>query len=221
MRWRDRSSSLQSRSIRSDLVPAASLVFNGRCLAANLSPSASPSASVKATADVRGAKRSVAVQWRRPCKKVKAFMRKQSWLKLIMDQASHGSCACRHLLFVAGPALPQSPPADGMAAARELLVTMPVPPTSSRPSCRRSCSDLETAPSFRTGREVERDYDAGHAAHCWKAMSARVDEILDQIAEIYARNFTADELREIPPSIAVRSGRSRAERRRHHAGEHA
>lgn len=120
-------------------------------------------------------------------------MRKQSWIKQSWIKQSRIMCLSA-FLFVAGPALAQSPPADGMAAARELLVTMQVADQfkAIMPSIMQALK-----PAIVQNRpEVERDYDSVMPL-LLEGMSARLNEILDQIAEIYARNFAADELREL------------------------
>ena len=115
-------------------------------------------------------------------------MRKQSWIN-----QSRIMCLSA-FLFVAGPAFAQSPPADGMAAARELLVTMQVADQfkAIMPSIIQTLK-----PAIVQNRpEVERDYDAAMPL-LLEGMSARLNELLDQAAGIYARNFTAGELREL------------------------
>jgi len=112
-------------------------------------------------------------------------MRKHSWKP----------AACLLMCVVAaGPARSQSPAPDAMAAARELVVTM------------RSADQFKALlpiiiknlkPAIVQNRpEVERDYDA-----IWPLLlegaNVRVNEIVDEIAAVYARNFTADELRDI------------------------
>jgi hypothetical protein len=112
-------------------------------------------------------------------------MRNHSWL----------AAACvAAVVLVAGPARPQSPPPDALTAARELIVTM------------RSADQFKAIlpvivrnlkPAIVQGRpEVERDLDA-ILPLLLEAMSARVNEIVDQITALYARTFTVDELREV------------------------
>ena len=71
-------------------------------------------------------------------------------------------------LLAAGPAGAQSPSPDTLAAARELIVTM------------------RAADYFKTIMPIMLD-----------SMNARVSEIIDQVAALYARNFTAAELNEV------------------------
>jgi uncharacterized protein len=112
------------------------------------------------------------------------FMRKHSWMLT----------ACLVVcLSAAGPARAQTPSPDAMAAAHELIVTM------------RAVDFFKTImPTLMQGLkpaivqnrpEVERDYDA-IVPLMLESMNARVNEVIEQIAAVYARNFTADELRE-------------------------
>ena len=97
-------------------------------------------------------------------------------------------------LMAAGPAGAQSPSPDTLAAARELIVT------------RRAADYFKTImpaivqqlkPAIVQNRpQVERDYDAIMPLML-ESMNARVNEIVDQVAALYARNFTAAELNEV------------------------
>ena len=97
-------------------------------------------------------------------------------------------------LLAAGPAGAQSPSPDTLAAARELIVTM------------RAADYFKTImpaivqqlkPAIVQNRpQVERDYDAIMPLML-DSMNARVNEIIDQVAALYARNFTAAELNEV------------------------
>ena len=97
-------------------------------------------------------------------------------------------------LLAAGPAGAQSPSPDTLAAARELIVTM------------RAADYFKTImpaivqqlkPAIVQNRpQVERDYDAIMPLML-DSMNARVSEIIDQVAALYARNFTAAELNEV------------------------
>jgi hypothetical protein len=86
------------------------------------------------------------------------------------------------LLFASLPARAQAPSPEAMAAAHDLIVTM------------RAADYFKAIVQNRP--EVERDYDAVIPL-LLEGMNARVNEIIDQIAAIYARNFTAEELREV------------------------
>src|SRR6476469_10677124 len=100
-------------------------------------------------------------------------------------------------LLAAGPAGAQSPSPDTLAAARELIVTM------------RAADYFKTImpaivqqlkPAIVQNRpQVERDYDAIMPLML-ESMNARVNEIIDQVAALYARNFTAADLTEACPS---------------------
>jgi hypothetical protein len=97
-------------------------------------------------------------------------------------------------LLAAGPAGAQSPSPDTLAAARELIVTM------------RAADYFKTImpaivqqlkPAIVQNRpQVERDYDAIMPLML-DSMNARVSEIIEQVAALYARNFTAAELNEV------------------------
>ena len=95
-------------------------------------------------------------------------------------------------LMSAAPAPAQSP--ETIAAAKDLMAVM------------RSSDNFKTMmpsimqalkPAIVQGRpEVDRDFDA-LVAPLLGAMNSRLDEIIDKVAGIYARNFTAAELREV------------------------
>ncbi len=98
------------------------------------------------------------------------------------------------LLFAALPARAQAPSPEAMAAAHDLIVTMRAADyfKAIMPAIMQSMK-----PAIVQNRpEVERDYDAVMPL-LLEGMNARVNEIIDQIAAIYARNFTAEELREV------------------------
>jgi uncharacterized protein len=110
-------------------------------------------------------------------------MRKHSWIMCLSV-----------FLFAAAPALAQSPPPDGMAAARELLVTMQV--ADQFKAIMPSIVQAMKPAIVQNRPQIERDYDAIMPLML-EGMSTRLNEILDQIAALYARTFTADELREL------------------------
>jgi hypothetical protein len=97
-------------------------------------------------------------------------------------------------LIIAHGAAAQSPPEDAMTAARELIVTMragdqfkaivPIVLNNLKPAIVQNRADLE------------RDFDAIMPLML-EGMNARVNEIVDQITALYARNFTVAELREV------------------------
>ena len=97
-------------------------------------------------------------------------------------------------LLAAGPAFPQSPSPDAMAAARELVVTMQMADQfkAIMPTIVKGLK-----PAIVQNRpQVERDYDAIMPL-LLEGMNARVSEVIDKIAALYARTFTAGELREL------------------------
>lgn len=97
-------------------------------------------------------------------------------------------------LLYGGPAAAQTPPPDALAAAKELVVTM------------RAADQLKNLfpiimqqlkPAIVQGRpQVEKDYDAIMPALV-EGMLARSGELIDLMADVYARNFTAAEIRQI------------------------
>jgi hypothetical protein len=111
------------------------------------------------------------------------FMRKHSWMLTV----------CLMVGLFAAPARAQTPSPDALAAARELIValggadqikaTMPIVMKNLKPAI------VQNRP------EVERDYDA-MLPLMLQTFNTRVNEVIEQIAALYARNFTADELRE-------------------------
>jgi hypothetical protein len=111
-------------------------------------------------------------------------MRKHSWMLT----------ACLVVcLSVAGPARAQTPSPDAMAAAHELIATMRAADffKTIMPALMQSFK-----PAIVQNRpQVERDYDA-IVPLMLESMNARLNELNEQIAAVYARNFTADELRE-------------------------
>jgi hypothetical protein len=67
--------------------------------------------------------------------------------------------------------------------------------------------------------QVERDYDA-IVPLMLEGMNARLNELNEQIAAVYARNFTADELREARVLPWADRPKNRAEAAGDHAGKH-
>ena len=112
-------------------------------------------------------------------------MRKHAWVLVIW------LTAC---LSVAEPARSQTPAPDAMAAARELIETMHAADffKSIVPAMMQGLK-----PAIVQNRpQVERDFDA-IAPLLLEGFNARMSELIEQIAVLYARNFTADELREV------------------------
>jgi uncharacterized protein len=111
------------------------------------------------------------------------FMRKHSCMLTV----------CLMVGLFAAPARAQTPSPDALAAAHELIVTM------------RSVDFFKAImPAMMQGLkpaivqnrpQVERDYDA-IVPLMLEGMNARLNEVIEQIAAVYARNFSADELRE-------------------------
>jgi hypothetical protein len=101
--------------------------------------------------------------------------------------------ACLVITLVSvGPAPAQSP--DAIAAAKDLMVVM-----HSADNFKAIMPQLMAAlkPAIVQGRaDVEKDYDALVPA-LLGAMTSRLDEMIDKIAGIYARKFSAAELKEV------------------------
>ena len=96
------------------------------------------------------------------------------------------------VLMSAAPAPAQSP--DAIAAAKDLMAVM-----HSADNFKTLMPSMMTAlkPAIVQGRpEVERDFET-LVPILLGAMNSRVDEIIDKVAGIYARNFTAAELKEV------------------------
>jgi uncharacterized protein len=97
-------------------------------------------------------------------------------------------------LLAGGPAVAQSPPPEAMDAARELVTTVNA---ADQFKALLPLIVRNLKPAIVQNRpEVEHDYDIIMPI-LMAGMNARVDEIVEQIAAIYARNFTADEMREV------------------------
>jgi hypothetical protein len=98
------------------------------------------------------------------------------------------------LLFHSGPGAAQTPSPEAMAAARELVTVM------------RATDQLKTIvplimqqlkPAIVQGRpEVERDFDV-MLPILVNLMNERSSVMIDAVIAIYARNFTADEMRQV------------------------
>jgi len=98
------------------------------------------------------------------------------------------------VLLAAGPASAQAPTPDTLAAAREPVVVMR---TAESFKAVMPIIVKNLKPAIVQNRpQVERDYDA-IIPLMLESMNARVSEIIDQIAALYARIFTAEELREV------------------------
>ena len=119
------------------------------------------------------------------------------------------------LLLCAPPAPAQTaapaatPPADAVAAARDLVATMNL---SAR--LRAILPNLAQAlkPAIAQGRpDGARDFDAALPA-VMETLLARTDEINEMYATIYARNFTAAELRDIAAFYRTETGKKLLEK---------
>lgn len=97
-------------------------------------------------------------------------------------------------LFTAAPAVPQTPSAEALTAAKELIVVMKM---DEQYMAILPIAMQALRPAIVQGRaQIERDYDALLPAMLG-VVQTRLDEITVAMATIYARKFTAAELREI------------------------
>jgi uncharacterized protein len=99
---------------------------------------------------------------------------------------------CVALCLTAGSAKAQTPSPEAMAAAKELIATMKIDE-----QFKVLMPSIITAlkPAIVQGRaDVARDYDA-LAPQLVEAFQSRLSEISDTIATIYAKTFSADDLR--------------------------
>ena len=102
------------------------------------------------------------------------------------------------LAFVAvlsvSPVAAQPASNDGLSVARELITV-----TRATEQIKQMLPTIMQAlkPAIVQGRpQVERDYDAVMPL-LLDAMGSRIGEMTDQMAQVYARNFTADEMRQL------------------------
>lgn len=94
-------------------------------------------------------------------------------------------------LLAAGPLRAQTPPADSLAAARELVQVMKA---TDQFKAVLPTIFANLKPAFVQGRpEVEKDFDAIMPLIIAGAVK-RVNEFADKLAVIYANNFSLDEL---------------------------
>ncbi len=111
-------------------------------------------------------------------------MRRRPWLAGIL-------LACT--MTIVGSAGAQTPSPDALAAARELIE---VTRSADQFKALLPVVAKSIKPAIVQGRsEIERDYDAIMPL-VLERMNARTGEIIEQLATLYANNFTADELRE-------------------------
>src|ERR1044071_3314904 len=105
-----------------------------------------------------------------------------------------GTLAVVAALLCGQAAFAQSPSPEALAAAKELIV-----PTRSADQFKALLPIIMNGlkPAIVQNRpQVEKDYDAIMPI-MMKAMTARVAALIEQIAGLYAKFFTADELRQL------------------------
>jgi hypothetical protein len=98
------------------------------------------------------------------------------------------------VVFLSGPVLAQSPAADAEAAARELVTTIKLGDQFKAllPMIFKSIK-----PAIVQNRpDVDHDFDA-LVPIVQQKMSARISELEDAVAVVYASNFSAAELRDL------------------------
>jgi uncharacterized protein len=98
------------------------------------------------------------------------------------------------VLVGGGPAVAQSPSADAVAAARELVIAMHA---ADQLKSLLPILMQQLKPAIVQGRpDVERDYDAIMPA-LLDGLNARSSEFVELVATVYARNFAPAELRQV------------------------
>lgn len=98
------------------------------------------------------------------------------------------------LCFVAAPAASQQAPADALPVARELITVMRATDQFKLifPTIMQSLK-----PAIVQGRpQIEKDIDAMMPV-LLEGVNSRINEITDQMAGVYARTFTVDEMRQL------------------------
>jgi hypothetical protein len=98
-------------------------------------------------------------------------------------------------LLVAAPAAAQSPPAEEMAAARELVTTIKLG-DQFKTMLPILFKGLGSAMIAGRSPEFVRDFEASVPA-LMALFESRSDEFVDVMAKVYAVNFTAQELRDM------------------------
>jgi hypothetical protein len=105
-----------------------------------------------------------------------------------------GTLALVTALLCGQAAFAQSPSPDARAAARDLIVTMNV---TDQFKALMPMIFEQFKPVIVQGRpEVERDYNA-MVPKLMEAFGSRLPELIDQFADLYAKHFTADEIRQV------------------------
>jgi uncharacterized protein len=97
-------------------------------------------------------------------------------------------------LLTTAPAGAQSPSPDAITAAQELMTTMKAT-DQLKAILPIILQNLKPA-IVRNRPEVDRDFDEV-ARHFMEGFDARINEAIALTAAVYARNFSADELREL------------------------
>jgi hypothetical protein len=112
-------------------------------------------------------------------------------------------------LVFATPSRAEPPSPEAMAAARELVATIKVTDylKSMLPSIIQTLK-----PAVVQGRPaVEKDYDA-ITPLMLEVFSKRLDELTDLVAQVYARNFTVDEMHDIQAFYQTPTGQKAREK---------
>ena len=113
------------------------------------------------------------------------------------------------LLFLTCTAAAQAPSPEAMSAARKLVITMK---TAEQYRALLPQLLLKLRPVLSQDRpEIERDFDAMTATSS-DIYAPFVDQMIEQIAAVYAATFTVDELRQIEAFYAQPAGRKLLEK---------
>ncbi|GLR87354.1 DUF2059 domain-containing protein [Bradyrhizobium iriomotense] len=113
------------------------------------------------------------------------------------------------LLLLVCSASAQAPSPEAMGAARKLVITMK---TAEQYRALLPLLLLKLRPVLSQDRpEIERDFDAMTATSS-NIYAPFVDQMIDQIAAVYAATFTVDELRQIEAFYAQPAGRKLLEK---------
>jgi len=113
------------------------------------------------------------------------------------------------LLFLTCTAAAQAPSPEAMTAARKLVTTMKL---AEQYRALLPQLLLKLRPVLSQDRpEIERDFDAVTATSS-DIYAPFVDQMIDQIAAVYATTFTVDELRQIEAFYAQPAGRKLLEK---------
>jgi len=113
-------------------------------------------------------------------------------------------------LLMAAPSAAQSPSAEGMAAARELVTTMRLS-DQLKALMPMIMNSMKTAMLAGRSPEFVRDFEA-FVPKLMAEFDSRTGEFTDVLATVYAANFTAQELRDMTAFYRTPTGQKMLER---------